>query len=118
MVAKRDKEVKEQRRPTVPHLELHSAAALERAAAADYESKVVGSELGVGVGGVGVGIAGGGEDRAALDAGFCRYLVRTSLQLTLTGCKDQRENGENSRSPCFRNEIFFKSSSPYFSPAQ
>lgn len=70
MVAKRNKEVKEQRGPAVPHLELHRAAALERSAAADDECEIVGSELRVGVGGVGVGVAGGCEDCAALDSGF------------------------------------------------
>lgn len=52
------------------HLHLHGAAALERATAADYEGQVVGAEFGVGVRCVGVGVAGGGEDCAALDSGF------------------------------------------------
>lgn len=72
VVAERDEEVEEQRCAAVPHLELHGAAALEGTAAADDEGEVVGAELGVRVGGVGVGIASGGEDRAALDAGLCR----------------------------------------------
>lgn len=84
MVAKRNKEVKEQRRPTVPHLELHRAAALKGAAAADDEREVVGPELGVGVGGVGVGVAGGGENGAALDAGFYKDPLLEQLASTNT----------------------------------
>lgn len=57
VVAQRDEEVEEQRRSTVPHLELHGAAALKGTAAADYEGEVVGPQLGVGVGRVGVGVA-------------------------------------------------------------
>ena len=42
------------------HLHLHSPATLECASAADYEGEVVSSELGVCVGCIGVGVAGGG----------------------------------------------------------
>lgn len=71
MIAQRNEQVKEKLTAPSLHLQLHGAAALEGAAAADDEGEVVGAELGVGVGGVGVGVAGGGEDGAALDAGFC-----------------------------------------------
>jgi hypothetical protein len=71
VIAQRDEQVEEQLRATGHHLHLHGAAALESSTAADDESKVVGSQLGVCVWGVGVGVAGRGEDCAALDAGFC-----------------------------------------------
>lgn len=70
MVAEGDEEVEEELAAAVVHLELHGAAALEGAAAADDEGKVVGTQLGVRVGGVGVGVAGGCEDGAALNARF------------------------------------------------
>jgi len=75
MIAQRDEEVKEQLRASGHHLHLHGAAALEGAAAADDEREVVGSELRVGVWCVGVGVASGGEDCAALDAGFYYMLA-------------------------------------------
>jgi hypothetical protein len=71
MIAQRDEQVEEQLRAAGHHLHLHGAAALEGPAAADDEREVVGSQLGVCVGCVGVGVAGGGENCAALDAGFC-----------------------------------------------
>lgn len=75
MVTQSDKQVKEELGAAVEHLELHGAAALEGAAAADDESEVVCAQLGVGVGGVGIGIASRGQDGASLDARLC------SLQL-------------------------------------
>jgi hypothetical protein len=75
VIAQRDEEVKEQLRAAGHHLHLHGTAALEGAAAADDEREVVGSELRVGVRCVGVGVAGGGEDCAALDAGFYHMLA-------------------------------------------
>ena len=71
MVAQGDKQVKEELGAAVEHLELHGAAALESAAAADDEGEVVRSQLRVGVGGVGVSVAGRGQDRARLDARLC-----------------------------------------------
>jgi hypothetical protein len=70
VIAQRDEEIKEELGAAGHHLHLHCAAALEGAAAADDEGEVVGSEFGVGVGCVGVCVAGGGEDCAALDSGF------------------------------------------------
>lgn len=70
MVAESDKEVKEELRAPVVHLELHGSAALKGAAGADDEGEVVGSQLGVRVGSVGVGVSRRGEDGAALDTGF------------------------------------------------
>ena len=58
MIDHRDEEVEEQRRPALLHLHLHSPAALEGVAGADDESEVVGSQLGVGGGRVGVGVTG------------------------------------------------------------
>ena len=81
MVAQRNKEVEEQRRRAVPHLELHRAAALKGAAAADDEREVVGAQLRVRVGCVGVGVARRREDGAALDAGLCRALETTIFDL-------------------------------------
>lgn len=72
MVAQRDKEVKEQLRATMVHLQLHGAAALEGAAAADDQGKIVCSKLGVGVGGMGVGVPRGRQNGARLDARLCR----------------------------------------------
>ena len=70
MVAQGNKQVEEKLGVAVEHLELHGAAALEGAAAADDEGEVVGPELGVGVGSVGVGVASRGQDGAGLDAGL------------------------------------------------
>lgn len=58
MVAESDKQVEEELTAAVKHLHLHGAAALEGGAAADDEGEVVGAQLGVGVGGVCVGVAG------------------------------------------------------------
>jgi hypothetical protein len=73
MVAQGDEQVEEELSATIEHLELHGAAALEGAAAADDESEIVGPQLGIGVGSVGVGIAGGRQDGAGLDTGLCSY---------------------------------------------
>lgn len=73
MVAQGDEQVEEELGAAVQHLELHGAAALEGAAAADDEGEVVGAQLGVRVGSVGVGIPGRGQDGASLDAGLCSY---------------------------------------------
>lgn len=70
MIHHRNEQIKEQRRAALLHLHLHRAAALERVAAADDEREVVRAELRVRSGCVGVGVAGGGEDGAALDAGL------------------------------------------------
>ena len=70
MVNHGNEQVEEQLAAAGLHLSLHGAAALEGAAATDDEGEVVGSQLGVGVGRVGVGVASGGEDGAALDSGF------------------------------------------------
>lgn len=61
------------------HFELHSAAALECVSAADYESEVVSSELGVRVGSVGIGVASRRKDGAALDSGFCVPSISTPI---------------------------------------
>lgn len=82
VVAERDEQVKEQLAPAVEHLQLHGAAALEGRAAADDEREVVGAQLGVCIGRVGVSIPGGREDGAALDAGLC--------SLELVKCCDAR----------------------------
>lgn len=82
VVAQGDKQVEKELRPAVVHLQLHRAAALEGAAAADDESQVVGAQLGVRVGGVGVGVAGRCEDGAALDARLKALLPQSdTLQL-------------------------------------
>lgn len=68
MVAKGDKEVKEQLAASVEHLQLHRAAALERASAADDQRQVVCAKLRVGVGCIGVSISGRGKNGAGLDS--------------------------------------------------
>lgn len=72
VVAESDEQVEEKLTAAIEHLHLHGAAALEGGAAADDEGEVVGTQLGVGVGRVCVGVAGGRENGAALYAGFCR----------------------------------------------
>jgi len=52
VIAQGDKQVEKQLRPAVEHLQLHGAAALERAAAADDEGEIMGTQLGISVGGV------------------------------------------------------------------
>ena len=71
MIAESDKEVKEEGRAAVVHLQLHGPAALEGVARADDESEVVSAQLGVCVGRVGVCVASRRQDGAALDARFC-----------------------------------------------
>ena len=46
---------------------MHGATALKSVAASDNKGQIVSTQLGVGVGGVGVGVAGRSEDGAALD---------------------------------------------------
>jgi hypothetical protein len=69
MIHHRNKQIKEQRCATRFHLQLHRAAALEGVSTADDQCKVMGAQLGVGCWRVGVGVAGGGQDSAALDVG-------------------------------------------------
>lgn len=81
MVAESHEQVKEQLRSAVEHLQLHGAAALKGAAAADDEGQVMGAQLGVGVGRVRIRISCRGQDGAALDAGLCNQVrVSTGLQ--------------------------------------
>lgn len=68
MVAEGDEQIKEELGAAVIHLELHSTASLEGAAASDDQGEVVGPQLGVRVGCVGIGISGRRQDGAALDA--------------------------------------------------
>ena len=58
MIAQRNEKIKEQLTTSSLHFQLHGPAALECVPASDYEGEVVGSQLGVGVGCVGIGIAG------------------------------------------------------------
>ena len=82
VVAQGNKQVEEELGAAVEHLQLHGAAALEGGAAADDEGEVVGAQLGVGVGCVGVGVAGRRQDGAALDARLEPLLPqRHALQL-------------------------------------
>jgi hypothetical protein len=67
MVAQGYKQVEEELGAAVEHLELHRPAPLEGVAAANDESEIVGAQLGVGVGSVGIGIAGRGEDGTGLN---------------------------------------------------
>ena len=70
MVAQGDKEIKKELGTSVVHLELHGAAALEGAAAADDEGEIVCPQFRVRVGRVCVGVSCRRENGAALDAGF------------------------------------------------
>lgn len=82
VVAKSHEEVEEQLTPTGMHLQLHGSTTLERVPTADDECEVMCSKFGVAVGRVGVGVAGRGEDRTALDAGLEALLPQChSLQL-------------------------------------
>jgi hypothetical protein len=69
MITHSDKQIKEQF-PALLHLQLHGATPLERVPAPDDQSEVVGSQLGIRVGCLGVCVAGRCEDRAHLDAGL------------------------------------------------
>ena len=70
MIYHRNEKIEEERRAARLHLHLHCAAALEGVAAADDESKIMCSKLGVIVRGIGVGITSRCQDCAALDAGL------------------------------------------------
>lgn len=72
MVAESNKEIKEELRATIVHLELHRSAPLKGAARTNDQSKIMGSQLGVGVRRVGVGITSRRKDGAALNARFWR----------------------------------------------
>jgi hypothetical protein len=71
VVAQGDEQIKEELRAAVVHLELQGPTALEGASASDDKSQVVSAQLGVGVGGVGIGVTSRRQDGAALDARFC-----------------------------------------------
>lgn len=75
MIAQGYKEVEEELGASVEHFQLHRTAPLERAAAADNESEIVGPQLGIRVGSVGIRISCRGEDGTALDPRFCSVLV-------------------------------------------
>lgn len=66
VIRHRDEQIKEDF-PAGLHLHLHCAAPLEHVSAADDESEVVCTQLGVAVGGVSVCIPSRRENRAALD---------------------------------------------------
>ena len=76
MINHSNEKIEKQRRPSMLHLHLHRPASLEGVARADDESEVVRSQLGIGGGRVGVGEAGGRQDRAALDAGLEALLLQ------------------------------------------
>lgn len=84
VVAHGDKQVEEELAAML-HLVLHRAAALECVARADDEGQVVGAQLAIGVGRVGVGVAGGGHDGAALDTRLEALLAESkALELVKT----------------------------------
>jgi hypothetical protein len=68
MVAQGDKKVEKQLRASVEHLQLHGAASLERAAAANDEREIVCAQLGVRIRRVGVRVSCRSQNRACLDA--------------------------------------------------
>lgn len=66
MITHRNKKIKKQL-PALFHLHLHRPTALKSRPTPDNQRQVMGAQLGLVVGGVGVGVACAGEDRAALD---------------------------------------------------
>jgi hypothetical protein len=75
MVAHGDEEIEEEL-PTLLHLDLHGAAALECVPAADDEGEVVGAKLRVAVRGVGICEASRGEDSADLNTSLKALLAK------------------------------------------
>ena len=73
MITQRHEQVKEQTTAAVEHLKLHGTTTLERLSPADDERKIMGPELGVGVGSVRVGVSGGGQDGAGHYSALCIY---------------------------------------------
>lgn len=109
MVAEGYKEIKEQLRASVEHLQLHCATSLESAAGSDDQSQIMCSQFGVGLRSVGICISCRGKDSAALNARFC-FFVREKQEWSWVIM--------NLRRPCLRRDSFFNSSSPYLSAAQ
>jgi hypothetical protein len=70
VITQRDEQIKKQLTPTGHHLHLHRATSLERASTADDESEIMSSKFRVIIGSVGVSIASGSQDGAALNSGF------------------------------------------------
>lgn len=68
VVAQGNEEVEEQLRAAAEHLQLHGAAPLEGAAAADDQGQVVGPKLRVGLWRVCVGVPRRREDCGGLDS--------------------------------------------------
>lgn len=66
MITHRHKKIKKQLSPLL-HLHLHRPTTLKSRPTPDNKREVMGPQLGLAVGGVGVGVACAGEDRAALD---------------------------------------------------
>ena len=82
MIAEGNEQIEEELGASIEHLELHGTASLEGAAAPDDEGEVVRPQLGVGVGGIGIGVPGGRQYGAALDAGLQALLSqRDPLEL-------------------------------------
>lgn len=80
MVAKGDKKIEEQLAATIIHLELHRPTLFESRTAADDEGQIMGTQFGVGVGCVSVGIASRGQDGAALDSTLCRVWLALEFE--------------------------------------
>ncbi len=70
MIAQSDKQIKEELGAAVVHLELHRAAPLEGAAAADDEGEKMCPQLRVRIRRVGIGVSGRRQDGARLDPGL------------------------------------------------
>lgn len=79
VVAQGDKEIEKELSSAVEHLKLHGSTALKGAAAANDESEVMGPEFRVRIGSVGVGVAGGCQDGAALDTRLQTLLPQSHL---------------------------------------
>ena len=79
MVAKSDEQVEEQLAASVEHLELHGAASLESAPAANDEGKIVRPQFGVSIRCIGVCVTGRRKDCTGLNSRlYGEQLVRCS----------------------------------------
>jgi hypothetical protein len=89
MVTHGNKQIKEQS-STLLHLHLHGPTPLEGVFAADDQSEIVGTQLGIRIGCLGVSVAGRREYGADLDAGLEALLAKGEpaqlRQLVAQGC--------------------------------
>lgn len=89
MVAHGDEQIKKHS-STILHFHLHCTAPLERAATADNQSEIMGSQTGIGLGSVLVGKTSTAQNGADLDTGLKTLLAESqalqSLEAEPLGC--------------------------------